>query len=86
MSAATPSSAWIYLVAAVLFLLVGVRDLGVGNDPNWDAAWELTFAVANGLLFWYYRSGPAWTKTVGTVLFVVGIAGALASIFFDSAA
>ncbi|WP_420455984.1 hypothetical protein [Rubrivirga sp.] len=83
----TPSTnAWIYAVAAVFFLGVGLRDLGLGGDPDLlDAAWELTFATANGLFVWLHRGGPAWTKPIGTALFAAGIAGALASIVLDAA-
>ncbi len=82
----TPPAVWIYVVAAVLFLGLGLRDLGLGADSNlFNAAWELTFAVANGLFVWLYRGGPAWAKPVGTALFAVGVAGAVASIFLDVA-
>ncbi len=82
----SPTPSWIYVVAAVFFLGVGLRDLGLGGDPDLvDAAWELTFSVANGLFVWLYRGGPAWTKPAGTALFAVGIAGALASIFLNGA-
>ena len=79
----TPSTnAWIYALAAVFFLGVGLRDLGLGADPEpLDAAWELTFAVANGLFFWLTRGGPVALKPVATALFAVGIAVALVSIF-----
>ena len=83
MSAPAPKNAWIYAVAAVFFLGVGLRDLGLGAErdvPN--AVWELTFAVANALFLAFYRGGPAWLKPLATGLFTLGIGIALATILF----
>ena len=70
-----------YAVLALFFLVVGVRDL-TGEPPDSAAAtWELMFAAANALLFWVFRGGPAWSRTLGYALFFGAVAAALADFF-----
>jgi len=70
-----------YLALGMFFLFVGVRDL-TGEPPNASAAtWELLFAAANSLFFWFYRGGPAWVRSAAYGLFVVAVGAALADFF-----
>ncbi|PAP75416.1 hypothetical protein [Rubrivirga marina] len=69
-----------YAVLALFFLVVGVRDL-TAEPPNASAAsWELMFAAANALLFWAFRGGPPWVRTVAYGLFFGAVVAALSDI------
>jgi hypothetical protein len=77
----SPMPGGIYAVLALFFLAVGVLDL-TGEPPDPSAAtWELMFAAANALLFWAFRGGPAWVRTLAYGLFFGAVAAALADFF-----